>query len=109
MRVSLKICMFGGVFALLAGVFLSQAHAASDDPVVVIFGKQSVQVSPQPRIDIGEDGPDPHKVGAVGVSGQVVSQDVLATQDAGTSRRNGANRYEALQQFLRSWFRQLFL
>jgi len=108
MRVSLKICMFSGVFALLAGVFLSQAHAASDDPVVVTFGKQSVQINPQPRIDVGEPGDDPHKAGVVLSAGLDMTQDTQVAQSSGASPGTNPNRWAALQRFLLFWLRQLF-
>lgn len=109
MRVSLKICVFCGVFALLAGVFLSQAHAASDDPVVVTFGKQSVQTNPQPRIDIGDPGDDPHlETGAIRAAGRGITTDAQIAQDSRASWEHRSKRYAVLRQLLQLWLGQAF-
>jgi|GEM_PF-2780492 len=108
MKTRLKICIFSAVFVLLVGIFLSQAYAFDDDVRVVGKGKQIVMVSPEPTIDCGEPGHDPHRFNVVQSSGLGATQNEQVTQDSRASQRSISNRYEALWQFLVFRIRQLF-
>lgn len=108
MKTRSKICIFSAVFALLAGSFLSQAHALDNDVTVIGKGKQIVQISPRPTTDYGEDGPDPNKASTVGLTGMAVTQGAQVAQDSRASQRVSSNRYEALRQFFLFRIRQYF-
>ena len=109
MKTRLKICIFSAVCVLLAGVFLSQAHAFDDDVTVLPNGKQIVWIAPTPKIDCSEPGIDPgSRIGAVRSAGWDVVQNAQVARDSRVWRRDCLNRYESLQQFFVFWLRQLF-
>jgi hypothetical protein len=110
METRFKTCIFSAVFVLLAVAFLSQAYAFDDDVKVISSGKQIANISPQPTIDCGEPGDDPHlrtlTVQSVGSGGV---PDAQVTQDSGARRRDASNRFMVLWRFFFLRIRQLFL
>jgi hypothetical protein len=97
METRLKTCIFPAVFILLTAAFLSQAYAFDDDVKVINGGKQIVKISPEPTIDCGEPGDDPHLRALTAQSaGLGAAPDAQLTQDFEVWRRDGSNRFRIM-------------